>query len=493
MALEPEKARRAHLALQRFGLGAKGDILREIASDPRGALLAEIADSAAAQVAGGSLKSTPEALRALFAEQRAERQEASERRDARRETNVARGRSRAGGAPADPLSDSPMMEPPASPQAASAPQPVPVQQAIFREEAMARFRHGHEARIGFAERLAQFWSNHFCVSAGKGPLVRATAGAFEREAIRPHALGRFRDMLLAAEKHPAMLVYLDNRQSVGPGSRAGQNRRLGLNENLAREILELHTLGADAGYSQADVSALARLITGWTVVGPQEQRGPAGTFAFAANRHEPGPQRVLGRTYEGEGLARGERALGDLSRHPATARHIARKLARAFVADEPPPGLVKRLARVFEESEGDLRAVAEALVKADEAWTLPMTKLRSPCEFLLQATRMLGLPQQPGPMLRSLVLMGAPLWTPPGPNGFPDTAAHWASPEAMRIRLDLTAAMARRQQQPPQPLELAGRLLDGALSDETLTAIRRAETRQQGLALLLMSPELQRR
>jgi uncharacterized protein (DUF1800 family) len=492
MALEPEKARRAHLALRRFGLGAKGELVRSIAADPRGALLEDLARPGATLLQADALPSSAAALQAFFGEQREENRQAAERREARREANVARGRSGTGAGVSPDMAGG--MESPPQPGAPAQPAGrPPVQQRLFREDAMARFRHGATVEAGFAERLVLFWSNHFCVSAGKGPLVRATAGALEREAIRPHALGRFAAMLRAVEQHPAMLVYLDNRQSIGPGSRAGQNRKVGLNENLAREILELHTLGVDGGYSQADVTALARLITGWTVVGPQEQLGPAGTFAFAANRHEPGPHTVLGRVYEGEGLARGERALDDLARHPATARHIARKFARHFVADEPSPALVGRLARVFEQTDGDLRALATALVNADEAWVETTPKMRSPYEFLMQAVRLLGLPQQPGPMLQSLALLGAPLWTPPGPNGFPDTAAHWASPEGMRARLDLAAAIARRQPNPPQPLELAARVFDSALSDETLTAVRRAESRQQGLTLLLMAPELQRR
>jgi uncharacterized protein (DUF1800 family) len=499
MALDPAAASKAHLAIRRFGLGAKGDLIRDIAADPRGALLEEIGRSNVALILDPALPSTGSAIRAFFAEQQQEQRTAAETRDARRETNAAaaRDRSMPGTAAGPSMAGGmdPAMQPPGAPAQPRpvVPEPVPVQQRFFRQDAMARIRHGGEAWIGYAERLVLFWSNHFCVSANKGPIVRASVGAMEREAIRPHVFGRFSDMLLAVEQHPAMLVYLDNRQSVGPGSRAGQNRRVGLNENLAREILELHTLGVDGGYTQADVTSLAKLITGWTFPGPQEQLGPAGDFAFAAFRHEPGPLSVLGRTYEGASRKRGERALFDLAQHPSTARHIARKLARHFVADEPPPRLVTRLAKVFEETGGNLRALAEALVRSDDSWDGGTEKMRSPYEFLMGSIRMLGLPREPGPMIQSLNLLGMPLWTPPGPNGFPDIAAHWASPENMKLRLDISAAIARRQQQPPQPADLAERLFDSALSDETKSAIRRAETRQQGLAILLMSPEMQRR
>ena len=191
-------------------------------------------------------------------------------------------------------------------------------------------------------RLVMFWSNHFCVSANKGP-VRGMAGAYEREAIRPHVLGRFVDMLLAVERHPAMLVYLDNHVSIGPNSRAGLNRGLGLNENLAREILELHTLGVGGGYTQEDVTNLARILTGWTVANLANPVGEPGRFFFAPARHEPGAWTVLGKRYGEAGMAAGEAVLRDLARHPATARHIARKLARHFVSAEPPAALVARL------------------------------------------------------------------------------------------------------------------------------------------------------
>ena len=190
---------------------------------------------------------------------------------------------------------------------------------------------GCSARIiadcGFAERLVVFWSNHFCISANKGGLARMWAGSFEREAIRPHVLGRFADMLKAVEQHPAMLFFLDNQQSLGSGSRAGQNRNRGLNENLAREIMELHTLGVGGGYSQDDVTSLARIITGWTYAGRQGQLGTPGTFVFNANAHQPGAQRVLGKIYEPNGVAQGEAGAGGY-RAPSLDREIHRDQIR---------------------------------------------------------------------------------------------------------------------------------------------------------------------
>ena len=168
--------------------------------------------------------------------------------------------------------------------------------------------------------------------------------------------GRFADMLRAVEQHPAMLNFLDNAQSVGPDSRAGQNRKRGLNENLAREILELHTMGVGSGYSQTDVTRLAQVLTGWTIVGREGKLGEPGAFAFNPNAHEPGAVTLLGRVYGQDGLAQGEAALADIARQGATAAHIARKFARHFVADDPDPALVARLAEVFRGSDGDLGA-----------------------------------------------------------------------------------------------------------------------------------------
>jgi uncharacterized protein (DUF1800 family) len=384
-----------------------------------------------------------------------------------------------------------MMSAPATQAGQRQPQ---VEQVIYRAEALARIRKATEPDIGFAERLVLFWSNHFCVSVGKGQIARATAGALEREAIRANVFGKFADMLLAVEKHPAMLFYLDNRQSVGPNSRAGKNRNVGLNENLAREILELHTLGVDGGYTQPDVTALAKIITGWTFVGPQERLGPAGRFVFTANRHEPGEQRLLGKTYADTGVEQGETALRDFSRHPATAAHIARKLVRHFVSDAaPPPALVERLTKVFRDTDGDLAEVSRALVTHDDAWKGELTKIRTPYEYLAAIVRFAGAPKEFGQVLGPLNTLAQPLWAVPGPNGYPDTAEHWGSPESMRARLDMSAVIARRMGDRFNPSELAEQLFDAALSSETAQAIRRAESKHQGMAILLMSPEFQRR
>ncbi|MFI5016284.1 MAG: DUF1800 family protein, partial [Hyphomicrobiales bacterium] len=372
--------------------------------------------------------------------------------------------------------------------------PPPLPQRVFLAEAKARFSGTiHAPRIGFGERLTMFWANHFAISALKGNNVRIIAGAFEREAIRPHVFGRFSDMLLAVETHPAMLFFLDNQQSFGPNSKFGQNAKRGLNENLARETLELHTLGVNGGYTQADVTALARVITGWTVVGREGRLGEPGSFVFFPNAHEPGAQLVLGKTYVDAGFQQGKAALLDLARHPSTAAHIAEKLARHFVADTPPASLVDKLAKTFRSSDGDLAAVSTALVEANEAWTPDLAKVRSPLEFSIALLRATSAKPEPQPVLGGLYAMGQPFWQPAGPNGFSDMADAWASPEGLKVRMDVANAAAIRGADYFDPPDFIDARLGPLLSDDTRRAVARAESRAQALAIAFMSPEFQRR
>jgi uncharacterized protein (DUF1800 family) len=471
-------------ALNRFGFGARGDgDLAAAASDPRGFLRAELAQPGIALLEGPGMPRTALALQTMFADQ--------DQKKAERERMAAEAAQPAMASDATMAANpnTTVASPPPSQTANMAlPKPPSPEQIVYRAEALARFQRAAQARAGLVERLVAFWANHFCVSVAKSNFVRISAGAFEREAIRPHVLGRYSDMLLAVESHPAMLHYLDNQQSIGPNSQAG------LNENLAREIMELHTLGVDGGYTQDDVTSLARIITGWTIAGRAGKLGEPGTFVFDPNAHEPGPQILLGKTYPPEGTRQGEAALLDLARHKATANHIATKFARHFIADEPPRALVGRLAEVFRATDGDLKALTMALIDAPEAWTAPLTKMRMPYEFLVAAMRITGrVPEEPGALLNPLALLGMPFWTPPGPNGFPDTAAAWASPEGMKLRLDVASEAASRLRDPPDPRELLDAIAGGAASEETRRAVARAETKQQGIALLLMSPEVQRR
>jgi uncharacterized protein (DUF1800 family) len=496
----------ALMALNRFGFGARGRAAGDLinaASDPRGFVKAELNHRTAARLEMPGLQGTSALAQAVFAfqdEQKAKREAVAKTALAPETPKkmTATEMQEGGGANPSIQSQEKLQEaksPEAmQPNAAKPVQPLNVIQKTYRAEALARLQRAMIADCGFTERLVTFWSNHFCISAGKGELARIWAGSFEREAIRPHVLGRFADMLKAVEQHPAMLFFLDNQQSLGPDSRAGQNRKRGLNENLAREIMELHTLGVGGGYTQDDVTSLARIITGWTFAGRQGKLGLPGTFVFNENAHQPGEQRLLGKTYADTGLAQGEAALAEIARHPSTAKFIATKFARHFVVDDPPPALVARLQDSFRKSDGDLKLLAATLVDSDEAWHTPPTKIRSPYEYLVAIGRLLAqVPDDPSRYLGGLNLLGQPLWTPAGPNGFPDSNAAWAAPEGMKLRLDIAAQVASRLSDNVDPRDLLGLVAADAASVETRRTIERAESRQQALALLLMSPEFQRR
>ena len=339
----------------------------------------------------------------------------------------------------------------------------------------------------FRERLVWFWANHFNISRRAGPTA-AVAGDFVRTAIRPHVTGRFGDMLLAVMRHPAMLLYLDNARSFGPDSVAGLRQGKGLNENLARECMELHTVTPAAGYTQADVTAFARVITGWSVsLGKLE---PAG-FVFRPNIHEPGEQVVMGRAMPA-GEAGGVAALAFLANHPATHKHLAAKLVQHFVADQPPAAAVSRVEGVLRDTGGDLGQAAAALVALPEAWS-PLTKLRSPQDFVLAALRAVDLPPEGRPdgaaTMRGL---GQPLFGAPFPIGWPDRAADWAGPEAMMRRVDWAYALSSHAAK-TDPAAVAEASLGPLLSPATAAALRGAGSRQDAMTLLFTSPEFQRR
>src|SRR5260221_295890 len=298
--------------------------------------------------------------------------------------------------------------------------------AVFFAEIGARMNAAIASETPLLERLVFFWSNHFTVSALR-PVVRGFVGAFEREAIRPHVTGRFADMLLAVARHPGMGFYLDNVQSIGPISLIGRRAGKGLNENLGREILELHTLGVDGGYSQKDVEALARILTGWTIA---RLRDPdPGSFRFVPQIHEPGPKMLLGRSYAESGAGEGEAALRDLACHNATSRHIAFKLARHFIADAPPPDAVERIAQRFRDTDGDLKQVTAAVIGEAAAWQQPFAKIRTPTELVVAACRASGLNDVPAEGLAgSLRVLDQLAFVAPSPAGGSGVAASGGSP-----------------------------------------------------------------
>jgi uncharacterized protein (DUF1800 family) len=483
MARDPKAE--AALALHRFGFGPRLGSIAAIASDPRGALMAELDRPGIGRIADSDLLTSGEAARAAFnfrQERKAQRLAERAQREAAKNAPAAPAEK-----PAPVPSEMAQGEAPTQPKAN--PQPGLPQQ-LYLEEAKARIDAALGADLGFVERLVWFWSNHFCVSADKGP-VRALAGAYEREAIRAHVLGRFSDMLTAVESHPAMLIYLDNARSIGPESIAGRNQHKGLNENLAREILELHTLGVRTVYSQADVTNFAKIITGWSIVPPRQDPERGGGFTFNPRMHEPGAQTVIGRSYPEGGIEQGRAVLADLARHPATARHVANKLARAFVADVPPPPLVDRLAKRFLESEGNLKELARTLVSAPEAWQAPRSKLKPPGTWFVAALRAIGItPPDIRPVIQAQNMLGEPLWRPPAPKGFADDSAAWM--DGISERVDVANQLAGRVAALVDPEAAVETALGPLASTETRQTITRAASRPQALALLLMAPEFQR-
>jgi uncharacterized protein (DUF1800 family) len=377
---------------------------------------------------------------------------------------------------------------------------------IYVAEASARFRESVATDRPFLERLTHFWANHFAVSADKGVLA-ALAGSYEREAIRPHVLGNFTDMLIATERHPAMLLYLDNQMSMGPDSRAARNiarrnpdRKTGINENLARETMELHTVGVDGGYTQADVTVFSQVLTGWSVAGPDGWRTGTqpGTFLFRAAMHEPGPKRVMGKSYPDAGYDQGVAVLRDLASRPATARFIASKLARHFIADDPPAPAVERLAAAFSDSGGDLPTVYGALIESPEAWDGPAAKYKTPSDFIISTFRGLDLPvpadgaKRPAP-IGLFQQLGQRIWAPGSPAGWPDRATDWDGASELLKRIEWADAVGQRVGSRRDATELAPQLLGKLLGARTREAIAHAESAAQAVVLLLASPEFMRR
>lgn len=463
---------RAAIAVTRFGLGARPGELASVAADPVGWLSGQIRPAEGAD----QPQAAPETAASRIRDLRVYRQDREAMRRAQADGEVPPDRD-----------------------------PVAIAARLVREgpavDFLARARLAATTPAGFRERWALFWANHFTVSGVK--LITATvAGPFEQEAIRPRVFGRFEDLLLAATAHPAMLLYLDQAQSVGPNSRAAAflKRRPrpgiggGLNENLAREILELHTVGLAAGYSQTDVTEFARALTGWSVGGPREVVKQQGEYVFRPNVHEPGARTVMGRTYPAGGPEQAAAILRDLAAHPATAKHISHKIARHFVADEPPPALVARLEAAWTASGGQLTRVAEALIGAPESWDPAPRKLKTPYEFLISSWRAIG--GQPGsiehlaPVLRGL---GQPAFSPPSPKGWPDEAMTWAAPDALVKRMKWAEGFSAIVAGELDPNAVAAGALGARLSEPVRLAVRRAESRQEALSVLLMSPEFQRR
>ncbi|MBL4915833.1 DUF1800 domain-containing protein [Tabrizicola sp. DMG-N-6] len=373
---------------------------------------------------------------------------------------------------------------------------VRLSRQVARDAARATIARALDAPCGFRERLVAFWSDHFTVKA-RNPPEAVLPEAMVTDAIRPHLSGKFADLLIAATLHPAMLVYLDQVASIGPGSPFGRRRKRGLNENLAREVVELHTMGVGAGYGQDDVRQMAELLTGLDATAAEG-------FVFRPNRAEPGPETVLGRRYDGEGLEPVHAVLRDLAARPETADHLSRKLAVHFVADEPDPALVAAMVQAWRDSDGTLRAVYGAMLHHPAAWGAEMRKARQPFDFIIAACRALGLdglrlaslPDRPvqRQLIAPMALMGQRWRGPGGPDGWAEDARAWITPQGMAARIGWAMESPQRLiRDLPDPRDLAQRSLGADAGEALLWAVARAETRREGVGLLFSSPAFNRR
>jgi uncharacterized protein (DUF1800 family) len=458
----------AAIAVTRLGLGARGDEIAEVRGDPQGWLQAQIQSRGA-----DMFRTDMPTSAARFAQYR--------------QIQMARREAKDGAVTAN---DAP------------APDPLIQIRRLIREDAGAdlqsRLRLGTGTDAPFRERWALFWANHFTVSGVKG-ITANLIGPFEQEAIRPRVFGRFEDLLVASSSHPAMLLYLDQAQSVGPdsvaGARAGRNgRHVGLNENLAREILELHTVGVEAGYGQADVTEFARAMTGWSIGAEREGPEQAGRFVFRENAHEPGARTIMGRRYGEGGYEQARAVMRDLAASPHTAHHLAAKIARHFVADDPPPTLTDRLSRAYLDTRGDLAVVARSLITAPETWAPQAQKFKTPYEFVLSSWRAAGTsPDDITRVAPVMASMGQRAFAAPSPKGWPDDTASWAAPDGIVKRMAWSETFAQTAVGERDPVTLARNALGARLTPLAAKTIARAETRAEGLSILLMSPEFQRR
>ena len=451
MPLSAEAARKTLIAFHRFGLGAKPGGPARIGGNPMAALRAEIENPNVALITNPNLPTYAEAA-----------------------FESGKGFERS--------------------------------EAVHRREIDARIDKQMQVEVGFVERLVIFWNNHFSMSINKDDAVRGMMGQLERDVIRKNVLGKFSNMLLGVMKHPAMLAFLDNADSIGPDSPIGKSWHVGFNENLAREVMELHTIGSGGGYTEDDVTAFARILTGWSYVRGWEADGKwnggndnnRGRFLYRANWHEPGPIRFRGKVYPARGIQQGVMALQDLARSPATAEHIAFKLVRHFITDEPTAAMVDPLKNKFIATGGDLREVALELLRLPQAWSLPLAKLRTPYEATIAQFRALGTRYKGDEywaFYETLRSLRQSLWECPSPEGFPDETPYWLDPDGMTIRLDtaLLSAWVYGPRFKGEAAALATKLFDRALSSETRERIAGAGDKAFALTIMFASPEFQRR
>ena len=442
----------ARVAFQRFGLGAKKSTFKRVAANPLAALIREVNTPGIATYKGRKLPSYKKA--------------AAQSQKSFSNAEDFRGK-----------------------------------------ELEARVKKHLRADVGFVERLVLFWSNHFNMSVNKSSAVRGTIGQLERTVIRKHVLGNFTDMLLGVTQHPAMISFLDNDDSVGPNSKYGRDHGAGFNENLGREVMELHTLGSGGGYTEEDVTALALILSGWSYVRDWEasngynggKNRNRGRFIFRKTWHEPGTITLMNRPVNQKGRQQGIAALRMLARHPATAEHIAFKLVRHFITDEPTPEMIEPLKQAFIKYNGNMKQVALALINLPEAFTEPLTKLRTPYELAIAQFRALNKIYRKddywwafaGP----LYALNHMPWECASPEGYPDESLYWLDPDGMTLRLDTAqvSGWVYGNRYKNGALSLARSLYDGALTSETSQRISEAGTKSSQFTVLFCSPEFQRR
>ena len=449
MALSAEKARKAHIAFQRFGLGCTPGQFDKVGRNAEEALFDEVRSGRIAKIPSAKLPSYAKAC-----------------------SDSQKGKS----------------------------------EDLRRKELDARVDKHLDVQIGFVERLVIFWSNHFSMTVRKSSAVRGTIGQLERDVIREHVLGDFSKMLIGVLTHPAMISYLDNDDSVGPNSEYGLQRGAGFNENLARETMELYTVGSGGGYTEEDVTNLSLMLTGWSYVRGWEADNKynggnsrnRGKFIFHRKWHEPGKIRLMGKVYPAKGQSQALKALRDLAAMPETAEHIAFKLVRHFITDEPTPEMVEPLKNKFLATNGDLKAVSMELLRLPEAFTAPLTKLRTPYELAIAQFRALRQRYSDDgywSFASPLNALGNMPWEYLTPEGYPDETLFWLDPDGMTLRLEtaLYAGWVYDDRMKGTPVKLARDLFGGVLTRDTLERVDAANNVANALAILFCSPEFQRR
>ena len=445
-----DHAGQAHIAVNRFGLGARGNEAADARHDPQEWLLSQLVNPEF-NATLGDMQSGYAALREY------KRQKKQAKADEAAGKTAMKTRRNAVRTFVDPL-------------------------------LIDALHHAVTTPTGFQMRLFDFFSNHFSVSAVNKDM-QVLAPLLEREAIAPNLFGHYEDLVIAVEQHPAMLVYLNNDKSVGPDSRLGRKKR-GLNENLAREILELHTLGVDGGYDLADIQELAMAISGWSIV--RKNQAESAGYQYRASGHQPGVRSILDQHYAQKGQKQGEAVLRDLARHPATAQFISFKLAQHLLSDKPPAMLVADMATTWANTRGNIEAVVTTLIQHESAWQPERRKLKSPREYLVSTLRLCGAERLiTRRTFAELKQMGQSPFDAGSPAGYSALNDAWSGSDALMKRIDWAAKYSERMD--GDPLEIADQAFGGSISETTYQSVKRAESRSQGLALLLLSPEFQSR